>query len=723
MNHARRHFLYRIFKAGAVLTAAQQAWAGNVLSGQTKSASAQEVQTNYPEDHPSHAGDISGAHVRTMTGRQPLHRALDGRVASVATLEDLRVLPTDRIEEGALVRVAGYHAPGDDGGGLFALVTDLDVPPDDIIHVMAAGKKLWRRCHQGFFTSAQAGIKRDGTREDEVLQKAINTAFDYKLRFHLSRGAHTHGGMILIPHDVVITGCGKHESYFYNDFRNAGQRGVIVGTYGPANSYIPAYHPQHVYGLSHTDNHRIYVKNSQDFKVGDIIGIEGTRRVRDTNLHSPNQINEVTSVHEKYIVARYYIDDDYDGGRVIRLNQPELPEGDTFTDATGRQWNLHVSVNTSITNVGFRQKAGFRWPAVNLSTYKTVFENCSFGSMEGYTAVSGNPVARTVFKDCEFFYSRNAWEFAYYSHDTEVINPTILRVKSPPSNVGDYICHANTSEGAKRIHINGGQLNDGGPSDKVITMLQTGPESSIRNFTITTFGRGVWGDSYATMSGCTIIWKNEFGIAGFSHGYANDNIVVSQKDSSGHAILVDRGTFKNNVLRSVDGARRRCDVLQPVNRHTLRTDENDNNTFKSTPVYYSSYSNSLPVVNGRATIGLLELAEGTIEQDSIISYEMMIEIPDSANIDFLLNDQSIHTIQENNRVIGIHGKIVFASGKGMDNKHCRLFLTSSTGQYLALPLNAGVAWPDVKKFEIQVFGLSEAQSIRRHYVRMERNFS
>lgn len=727
MDHSRRQFLYRLFKTGAVLTATQQAWAGDIKSVMPLGNDTPGQDGSYP----AHANDsvnatwqgrdISGATVRTMTGAQPLHQALDDRVVSVATVDLLQALPTDHLEEGAQAWVAGYHVPGDGGGGLFTLLVESSERSDEVIYITGTGQKLWRRSHQGVFTSAQAGIKRDGTREDEAIQRAINVAFDRQLSLHLSAGPHTHGGMILIPHDVVITGCGMHVSYFYNDYRDAGQRGVVVGTYGPANSYIPAYHPEYVYPLSHTADNKLYVKNALDFKVGDIIGIEGTQPVRDTNLYSPNQINEVVSVHKDHIVVGHVIDDDYEGGRVIRLNQPKLLDDKKLIDATGRRWNLHVSVNTKISDVGFRHKGGLMWPSVNLSTYKTSFEKCSFGSLEGrYSAVAGNPVARTLFKDCEFLYSRNAWEFAYYSHDVEIVNPTILRVQGVPSSSGDYICHANTSEGAKRIHVDGGYLNDGGPNDGDFTVLQTGPESSIRNFTLITFARGVWGDSQATMSGCTIMWGQEFGIAGFSSGYANDNVIISQREASGAAILVDKGTFKNNVLRSVNGSKRSVDVLKLANRHATRPNEDSNETFRTTPAYYRTYSNSLSATNGQVIIGSLEIPVGTIEQDSAIAFEAMIEIPHAAIMEFLLNDHTIYGLKGEKGIFGLKGRIIFASGNGMDDKYCRFFLNSTSGGYEAQVINTGVRWSDVEKMEVQVAGFSKEETFRCHYVRIER---
>ena len=667
------------------------------------------------------SADISHAKVRTVTGPQPLHAALDTRVISVDTLECLRRLSSIHLKTGVKVWVDGYHTPGDGGGGLFSLVTETGEQADDIIYVTGTGQKLWRRDQQGFFTSAQAGIRRDGTREDKAIQKAINVAFDRKLRFHLSPGAHTHGSMIVIPHDTVITGSGMHESFFYNDYLDSGQRGVIVGTYGPANSYIPAYHPEHVYALLRITENRLYLNGALDFKLGDIIGIEGNRRVRDTNLYSPNQINEVVGVNKDHIVLKYSIDDDYHGGRAIRLNQPKLPKGNTLVDATGRKWNLHVSVNTRITDVGFRQKAGFRWPAVNLSTYKTVFENCSFGSEEGYTAVSGNPVARTSFNNCEFLYSRNAWEFAYYSHDTEITGPSISRSKGAPPEPGDYVCHANTSEGAKRIHITGGHLNDGGPSDSGTTALQTGPESSVRNFTINTFGRGVWGDAFATMSGCTITWGQEFGIAGFSHGYANGNVIVSQEEAKGASIIVDKGEFHANVLRSFDGSKRSVDVLRAVNRHQAHTDEDGNKTFKSTPIFYSAYSNSLDAMDGQVVIGSLEVPVGSIANDSIVIFETMIELPTQAKILLLVNGTTIHELDHDEGTVGLNGKIIFASGNGMDDKYCRLFMSTTTGLYQALSLDTGIAWAQAENIELKVAGLQK-QALRRHYIRIERRF-
>lgn len=96
-------------------------------------------------------------------------------VANMTELEALDI-SVEGETDGSTVRVLGYYAEGDGGGGLFELITSSDTATAILRAVYGESGKRWRRVCGTVLNARWFGTKGDGTTDDSTTIQALMTA-------------------------------------------------------------------------------------------------------------------------------------------------------------------------------------------------------------------------------------------------------------------------------------------------------------------------------------------------------------------------------------------------------------------------------------------------------------------------------------------------------------------------------------------------------------------
>lgn len=640
-------------------------------------------------------------------------------VESIAALKNL---DSAAMVNGQPIIVRSYVAGQSKGGGVYWYDSGDSTTADDgvLTHVGGDGAryKLW---HNGRISLFQGGCLGNGVREDVAIQRTINACYDNGITLHVPAGRFAHEDKIIIADRMTIEGDGMDKSELYHDFSGSTQqlRGVVIGTYGPANSSSPAHST--AYPIQSISGTTFTLTDASAFQVGDIIAIEGATSIRaDTPICEPNLINEVTAVTATTVTVGYSLDgDDYSGGNLYRMNTGEAWQ----TDATGRAWPLLIAAHTVIKDLAIVQKENAGWPAAHVAFYKTHLERVRFTHPTG-GALAGNPVARSDIRDCIFQFGRVAWEFAYESHDTHIINPRTERIGDDTSTDLRYVGWCNVDEGAKRIHVTGGHIDNGHPTNTNYITVLTGPGSRIRDVTISAGnGQGVYGQSDASIEGCTVYYGSGRGISGFSAGQVIGNRVISMPTvtSTDEYSIQNNGTdsiIRDNILNHWDGSQQTWNVIDNMNGHIVRR---GNETFNSVPEYRGSYYWT-ELENATAPAGEVELAifnfpaGSFIGNDSVI-FDIAFRAAAGATFQVRTNTTDLAgvVVPTGGQDCRVKGRVVSGGGRGTSNYHVSLELSCEGGTVSEVGARYGVSWSSLTDVGLFLTGLPGGTEVRHYY--------
>lgn len=633
----------------------------------------------------------------------------------------LKALDSAAMVTGQPVIVRSYHAGLNKGGGVYWYDGSDTTTADNgvTVHVASDGAryKLWQL---GPISLFQGGCKGDGVNEDVAIQRTINVCYDEKIPLHVPAGTFAHEDKIIIADRMNITGDGMDKSILYHNYSGATQqlRGVVIGTYGPANSSSPAHST--AYPIQSISGTTFTLTDASAFQVGEIIAIEGSTSIRaDTPICEPNLINEVVATTATTVTVKYALDgDDYSGGNLYRMNTGEAWQ----TDATGRAWPLLIAAYTKISDLCIEQKANAGWPAAHVAFYKTHLERVRFRHPTG-GALAGNPVARSDIRDCVFEYGLVAWEFAYESHDTHIINPRAERVGDDTSTNLRYVGWCNVDEGAKRIHVTDGHVDNGNPTNTNYIKVLTGPGSRIRNVTISGSGQGVYGQSTASIIGCTVYYGSGRGISGFHGGQVVDNKVISMPTVSGSSEYSIQNNnmdsiIHGNILEHWDGTQQPWNIVDNMGEHGVR---GHNQTFCTVPAYRGSYYwtelESAVAPAGEVELAVYDMPAGSMLGNQLIDFELAFRGAAGATLQLRTNTTDLAgvVIPTGGQDCRLRGRVAAGGGRGTSNYHVTLELSCEGGAVSEVGARYGVSWSSLTSLGFFLTGLPGGTEVRHYY--------
>ena len=267
---------------------------------------------------------------------------------------------------------------------------------------------------------------------------------------------------LVIPSNVIWEGAGRNATILERlDTTNS--RGLVMGTYGPANGQSPRLETKYSLqdaadGDDHVTMQTAGDGNTSGLVAGDLVSIEGATTAIQTGFYLPNMITRVAARDGDTI----YLDDQIDDGGGIGtyiLNVDVRPAirklntglvGSNNTDLyDGTLWPAFVATDCGIRRMTIKQNQSIGWSLPNLSCMDAFIEDCNLYC----NRFSGNPVAHFRVRNCNIFFARLAYEFAYLSHDIELDNVRFYRVADDAQNATPTLW-LNTGEGAKRINLN-----------------------------------------------------------------------------------------------------------------------------------------------------------------------------------------------------------------------------------------------------------------------------
>ncbi len=579
----------------------------------------------------------------------------------------------------------------------------------------------WVRKLDGFVTPEMFGAVGDAVYNEELftssgtdnavaLQSSINTGYDLKIIVRIL-GRYGHVGEIIIPDNSNVEGVGKGVSGFYK-VSSANDRGVIVGTYGPGNGAgSPAANGYNAIDLAERDGFSITLSNAGDasnFSIGDIIGIEGSGTLYGT-FQLPNMVTEVATISGAVLGLKDALDD-VGYIRVCILNKGTGGR----VDQTGRNWPLAVAVNTKVSNMTIQQSYSSGWAAVNLSTYKTLFEDMEF---KGLVSLAGNPVAKTLFNRCDMEFTRACFEFAYYSHNTKLTECTGNRVRDQSNN--GVACWANAGEGAKRIDMIGFNFQEVDVSNPTATgLIFLGRDSLADNCIIKTKQPAVRGGAGSRIVSSVIYWGGGFGLNGFDGGSIINNKILSATEATGEAVLLnsdDTPIVTNNQVGRL-GAKTPVDII--FNQSGSDRSKIDNNeTFKTVIPLYNVFDNSLPESGGEVELGELAFTAGQIFERDETNFNSIYSAPSGTNLVLRINDGDTITVPLStlgNSSVSIR---IFAGGGG--DTRFRYEALVNDGDTIIGRSGAAfapVAWNLITSISLHIVGVATSDSVTRRSI-------
>lgn len=280
------------------------------------------------------------------------------------------------------------------------------------------------------------------------------------LESRLAYGWTSSSGPLVIPSNVRLVGAGSAGSVLRRiDMNNT--IGIAVGSYGPSNgtslSSCPKYAIADISAAAGPTSNTVTLiapANAANFKVGDVVGIEGAKTTfGNAGQFMPNMAARVTGVNATTgVITLDHALDDGDGygyvttsGVAPGIRNLRNDNVVALTDCTGQTWPLFCAAQAGMENLGLDTPNTTGWGTPNLSTYGSVFRNLEINSYY----IAGNPVAYTVFEDVFLRYYSTATEIAYMGHDTLFRRCTFTRHTSGLGNVAaSALIWINQGEGA-----------------------------------------------------------------------------------------------------------------------------------------------------------------------------------------------------------------------------------------------------------------------------------
>lgn len=612
-------------------------------------------------------------------------------VFNYATLNDA-VISTNLIE-GQSLNIS-ERIINNDGGAVWDVVLSSGVSPNTFSIVQSTGSPLLALVirAQDKMTPQMFGAVCDwnsatetGTSDTEEIQSLINYVYNRanrNIEINVTKSSE-YSGLVVIPDNMTIIGI--NGAGWHRDRSETSGRGIIVGTYGPAISVSPTL--ETAYLIDNATNEDLSVTLSSpsevsNFIVGDIVGIQGDGLITvdpgDTALRKPNMVAEVLSILGAVLTLSRSVDDSYSSGSIRRLNVGTVPTSPgqiaVLTDSTGFLWPLLVATNTKIKDMDFSNNENSDFAVLNLSTYKTQFISCTTDGSHPFT---GNPVVETVIDGGHSYYGRNAYEFAYYSHDNLISNHNFIR-KYDIGVSGINSGWDNTTEGCKRTKIVNCEIDDGAPAAQMLNTLYLGKGSECINSKIKGDTKGVYGESAKSIRDSEVVWRAEVGTAGFHYGVRGfqdgeiiDNVIISNGATDGNGIrsvnqLINT-KISGNTLLSSDGTITSFDtiLLDTIagSNPTVFNNLDNNSVVKNETS--RRFATDVPEVAGVAVIATLPIVAGELGQDTDIHIDTMARMELNQTLNVYINTTKVASFTALNgtqycRVVGVlsaHGPL------------------------------------------------------------------
>lgn len=301
------------------------------------------------------------------------------------------------------------------------------------------------------------GAKGDGTGDDsEAINAALERAYLASRPVVIPAGQYRTLKGIVHKSGVRVTGAGSDKTTIINmspERRMASAVGWHLGTYGPGNADSSVHREP---GIACEDtvagSRKIQLASRGDgahLMPGDYVSLEGGRVNRTSESpRSPNAIARIVGVEPGS--GLIHLDTgspelltlEGRGPILRRLNSGLVrsvgPDGDMGGKA-------HLTVGATLAGITVIS-TGKGYPPINLSCAETTVADIH---TEGWTSLSGNPVARCTFRGITGQYTHGAVEVAYMSHNNNFENCVWTRSGEDPSPDSSFGVWSNVSEGAR----------------------------------------------------------------------------------------------------------------------------------------------------------------------------------------------------------------------------------------------------------------------------------
>ena len=202
MDSSRRTLVLRTLGAGAALVASdsvlqREAWAHTADSSDEGSRLMGGLAAGM---------DLSASNVTTSLGRRTLAEALGERLIDIASVERMRALEPQRLENGQAVAVKGFHDDSKVGGGIFHWDADSRQAGDGgtCFSAHSASKGRWVRLLSGPPQADWFGARYDGS-DDTPAIKACLAIFG---ACHLPAGRIVVSGLDIEGRQLIGSGAG-----------------------------------------------------------------------------------------------------------------------------------------------------------------------------------------------------------------------------------------------------------------------------------------------------------------------------------------------------------------------------------------------------------------------------------------------------------------------------------------------------------------------------------
>lgn len=693
-------------------------------------------------DDPS-AGEITGRIRCAYDVSNGWFELLESGSMPALFINDLRTIePT---VDGELRTISGHTLAGKGGGDFYYDASDVMSDDDNGTIIMTSGGARWKRVLLDYLTAQMYGAVTDwnpvtkvGANDALAIQRMINFLYnlgDTSIEIHITASS-MHSGIVVIPDNMTVRGFNGHG--WHRDRTETTGRGVIVGTYGPANSVSPQLETAYdINDAVNKDRSIIFDTPAEaaNFAIGDVVGVQGDLLIfvnpLDTDLRKPNLVAEVIDIVGGELFLSRRIDDAYNNGSIRKLNAGTLPDTqpriDALTDSTGFVWPLLVASNTRIIDVAFSNNENSEFSILNIALFRSKILNCTLDGNKGF---GGNPVVDSEITGGHTFYGDTAYEFAYYSHDN-IIDHEFVR-KYDATVGGLNVGWDNTAEGCKRTTFINGSIDDGVPAVQQLNTLYLGKDSQCVNATITGDTKGVFGEDAKSIRKSTVTWRTDnatagfkYGIRGFQNGEIIDNDLISNGTTEGDGIRavndVINTRISGNELKSADG------TVTTFDRITLDLEAGSsptvfNNQDITTVVKNRvdrRFSTDIPEVAGVAIIAALPIVAGEVDQGTEVHIDTTTRLESGQTLNVYIDAVNIATYTATDTTEYCRVVAIISAHGPSDTSYTNLvrfeakgFLTTDTVEVDNLFSNTLPQWSTVTGVSVQVENMAGGKTAK-----------